>query len=136
MRLNNTSKYAIRILSYIANNNQQLHNAKELSETLDIPYKFLTKIMTELTKSNFIISTRGREGGYTLSRPTDEITIMDVLQNFNDIIYQKDCLLGIGKCDGSNKCGLHDQWVKPKKLIKKMFENTTLNDFKGSNFKI
>ena len=137
MQLNNTSQYAIRILSLIANKNtQQLCSAKELAQILSIPYKFLSKIMTELVKADFILSIRGREGGYKLSRPASEISIMDILNNFNEFIEQKECLLGIGKCDSSNKCGLHDQWIKPKKMIKKMFDNTTLEDFDKNNFKI
>ena len=137
MQLHNTSQYAIRILSYIANKHEkQLYNAKELSNVLNIPYKFLAKITTELVKSDFILSIRGREGGYKLSRPASQISIMDVLNQFNEFVQQEQCLLGIGKCDGSNKCGLHDQWVAPKMLIKEMFENTTLENLKGSNFKI
>jgi len=137
MELNNTSQYAIRILSYIANNStDQLYSAKELSTKLDIPYKFLTKIMTKLTKENFILSIRGREGGYKLSRPASEITVADILNNFNEFVEDRKCLLGIGKCDGTNKCGLHDQWIKPKAMIKNMFENTTLENLEKNSIKI
>ena len=136
MELNNTSQYAIRILSYIANNKDNLCNAKELSHILNIPYKFLTKITTELVKANFILSIRGREGGYKLSRPASEISIMNILNHFNEFNHQKECLLGIGMCDGTNKCGLHDQWAKPKKMIKTMFENTTLANLEEGNYKI
>ena len=137
MELHNTSQYAIRILSYIANKkDKKMHSAKELSDILSIPYKFLTKIMTELVKANFIISVRGREGGYKLSRPASQISIMDILNNFNEFVRQEDCLLGIGKCDGNNKCGLHDQWVKPKAMIKKMFKNTKLENLEKSTDKI
>jgi len=136
MELNNTSQYAIRILSYIANNKTTLSSAKELSQILNIPYKFLTKITTKLVKANFVLSVRGREGGFKLSRKASEITIMDILHHFNEFNHQKECLLGIGMCDGSNKCGLHDQWIKPKKLIKTMFENTTLENLENGNYKI
>ena len=137
MQLLNSSKYAIRILGYIANHeNQQLCNAKELSEALTIPYKFLTKIMIKLVKADLIISIRGREGGYKLSKPASSITITEILKHFNEFTEDKQCLLGIGSCNHKNKCALHDQWVKPKSMIKKMFENTTLADIKGENFKL
>ena len=38
--------------------------------------------MTDLAKSNFINSIRGREGGYELSRPSNEITIYDIIESF------------------------------------------------------
>ena len=139
MQLNSTSKYAVRILSYIANRHQErLLSAKELSDTLHIPYKFLTKIMTELVKSNFVISIRGRDGGYKLARSAASITIMEILNQFNELTTQDQCVLGIGVCDGNNKCSMHDQWVKPKELMQKMFEETTLENLEGngSGFKI
>lgn len=137
MQLNNTSQYAIRILNHIANNDEKsLLNAKEISQTLSIPYKFLSKIMTELVKSSFIVSIRGREGGYRLARSASEITVMDVLNQFNEFVHQDLCVLGIGNCDGKKKCSMHDQWVKPKVLMKKMFEETTLKNLEGSDFKI
>ena len=137
MRLHNTSQYAIRILSYIAKNkNDSLSSAKELSEVLDISYKFLTKITTDLVKADFIISIRGREGGYKLAKPASSISIMNIVDHFNDQIDDEQCILGIGICDSKNKCALHDQWVQPKGMIKQMFENTTLEKLEGEEFKL
>ncbi|MDQ7061078.1 MAG: Rrf2 family transcriptional regulator [Sulfurimonas sp.] len=137
MEINKTSQYAIRILNYIANNSEgRLVSAKELAEVLEIPYKFLTKINTDLVKEGFIVSIRGREGGTKLARDASEISILQVLNAFNEMHNQKDCLLGIGNCDTKKRCALHDQWAKPKSMIQKMFEKTTLADMDGENFKI
>lgn len=137
MQLLNSSKYAIRILGYIANHeSQHLCNAKELSEALKIPYKFLTKIMMKLVNADLIISIRGREGGYKLAKPASSITIIEILKYFNEFPEDKQCILGIGTCNAKKKCALHDQWVKPKELIKKMFENTTLEDIDSDSFKL
>ena len=137
MQLDNTTQYTIRILSYIAKHGtSRLYPAKELSEILAIPYKFLTKIMTELVKSGFVGSIKGREGGYKLSKPAKEISIYDILEAFNKLEDDKKCVLGIGECDGNNKCALHDQWVEPRDLIKKMYKNTTLDKLEGQNFKM
>jgi len=137
MQLNNTTKYAIRILSYIAKNeDKKLQNAKELSEILEIPYKFLTKIMTELVKQEFILSIRGRDGGYKLARSSASISILDILNAFNELTHYSECILGSQPCNSKTKCMLHDQWSKPKELIKKMFAETTLEKIEGEDFKI
>ncbi len=140
MHLHSTSKYAIRIMSYMANNNNYnnkiLFNAKDISEILTIPYKFLTKIMSDLVKANLIISIRGREGGYKIARPASNITIIEIINLFNDLTHKEECFLGIGKCDGENRCSMHDKWVEPKILIQKMFEETTLQNLEGGGFKI
>lgn len=137
MQLLNTSQYAIRILSYIARyGTNRLYSAKELSSELNIPYKFLTKIMTELVKSNFVESIKGREGGYKLSKPAKDISIYDILSSFKELKNDCMCVLGIGMCDVNNKCALHDQWVKPKELIDKMYRDTTLDQLEGKEFKM
>lgn len=137
MQLFNTSQYAIRILSYIASQKKSsLLSAKELAEKLNIPYKFLTKIMRELVKASFIKSIRGREGGYELNKLASEITISDILDVFNDSIHDEKCILGIGFCDSNNKCALHDQWAEPKSLIQRIFKETTLDNFMNQGSKI
>lgn len=137
MQLHNTTQYAIRILSYLTQQeNDHLLSAKEIAEKLNIPYKFLTKIMGELTKAEFIKSIRGREGGYELNKPASKINISDILNIFNDSLHEEQCILGIGFCDSKNKCALHDQWTQPKSLIEEMFNNTTLEEIADQGTKV
>jgi len=137
MQLSKSSQYAIRILAYMADHqNSELMNATYLSETLLIPYKFLTKIMTELVKANLIISIRGREGGYAFAKPPSEIIVDEILHIFHDSIKDEECVLGIGFCNGMCKCALHDQWMEPKILMQKMFRESTLEAIAGQGCKI
>jgi len=137
MQLSNSSQYAIRILSYMAlQEDNKLLNAKELAEILQIPYKFLTKIMTEVVKSGLVISIRGREGGYKFKKLTSEIIVSEILDIFNDAIKDEQCVLGIGFCNNLCKCALHDQWMEPKLFMQKMFRESTLLDIAGKGCKI
>ncbi len=137
MQLSNSSQYAIRILAYMADNkDSKLLNATELAKTLYIPYKFLTKIMTELVKSGLVVSIRGRDGGYKFEKKTSEIMVSDILAIFNDSIKNEQCVLGIGFCNGLCKCALHDQWIEPKHLLQKMFQESSLEDIAGKGCKI
>ncbi|MDQ7047177.1 MAG: Rrf2 family transcriptional regulator [Sulfurovum sp.] len=137
MHLSNTSKYTIRILAYMVKQKESsLISAKELSENLNIPYKFLTKIMTELVKVGFIESIRGREGGYKFLKKASEITVGDVLALFNDAIKNEECILGIDSCDVKEKCALHDKWIKSKVQLQKMFRESTIESIAGEGTKI
>ena len=137
MQLSNTSQYAIRILAYITDKKDlQLINATDLADALGIPYKFLTKIMAELVKANFVESIRGREGGYKLSKCASKIMVDDILNLFNDSIKDEQCVLGIGFCNGMCKCAMHDQWMEPKLLMQKMFRESSLKDIAGQGCKI
>ena len=137
MKLSNSSQYAIRILSYMSTQSDtKLLNATQLAEILDIPYKFLTKIMTEVVKSGLVSSQRGRDGGYRFEKPTSEIILNEILEIFNDCIIDEQCVLGIGFCNGMCKCAMHDQWMEPKILMQKMFRNSSLKDIAGKGCKI
>ncbi len=136
MQLSNSSQYAIRILSYMTLKQEtNLHNATELAEALQIPYKYLTKIMTEVVKSGLVVSIRGREGGYKFKKPTSEIIVSDILDIFHDSIKDEQCVLGIGFCNGICKCALHDQWMEPKLLMQKMFQESSLAEIAGKGCK-
>jgi len=136
MQLSNTSQYAIRILAYMADKKDSQLNATQLAEILYIPYKFLTKIMTDLVKVDLVESIRGREGGYKLKKESSDIMVSDILDLFNDSIKDEQCVLGIGFCNGMCKCALHDQWMEPKLLLQKMFRESSLEDIAGRGCKI
>ena len=137
MQLSNTSKYTIRILAYMVNYKEApLISAKELSEKLNIPYKFLTKIMTELVRVGFIESIRGREGGYKFLKKASDISVGDILDLFNDSIKDKECILGIDSCDPKQKCALHDKWVKSKVQLQKIFKESTIESIASEGNKI
>jgi Rrf2 family protein len=136
MILSNTSQYAIRILAYMADKKDSQLNATQLAEILYIPYKFLTKIMTDLVKVDLVESIRGREGGYKLKKKSSDIMVGDILDVFNDSIKDEQCVLGIGFCNGMCKCALHDQWMEPKLLLQKMFRESSLEDIAGRGCKI
>ena len=137
MQLSNTSKYTIRILAYMVNYKEApLISAKELSENLNIPYKFLTKIMTELVRVGFIESIRGREGGYKFLKQASDITVGDILILFNDAIKDEECILGINSCDKKAKCALHDKWLKSKIQLQKMFKESTIESIAVEGNKI
>jgi len=136
MQLSNSSQYAIRILAYMADKKDSQLNATQLAEILYIPYKFLTKIMTELVKVDLVESIRGREGGFKLKKESSDIMVSDILDLFNDSIKDEQCVLGIGFCNGLCKCALHDQWMEPKLLLQKMFRESSLEDIAGRGCKI
>jgi len=129
MKLNTTSQYAIRIMTFIVNNDSnKLFNAKIISEKLSIPYKYLTKIMTQLVDANIIVSIRGREGGYSIAKEASQIKILDILNAVKECLHSKNCLLGLGTCNETKKCAMHDRWREPKISVLDMFINTTLAD--------
>src|SRR3954470_7394194 len=53
---------------------------KELAERREIPEQFLEQLFSTLRRAGLLSSHRGMRGGYTLSQPADEITVLEVVQ--------------------------------------------------------
>lgn len=129
MILSTTSQYAIKVLMYMAEDNSKLYSVKELSKILEIPYKYLSKVMTNLSKKELILAIQGRYGGFKLSKPKEEIKLKDILIALEDESF-KQCVLGGGVCNQKNKCELHDIWSKSKQTIENNFLNITITELK------
>ena len=54
-------------------------SAARLAEYHDVPAPYLAKSLQALAGAGIISSRVGRHGGYRLTRPTDEITLLDVV---------------------------------------------------------
>ena len=53
-------------------------NARKLAQQHNLPVRFLEVILNELKQGGFVVSIRGKAGGYILSRPASEITLGDL----------------------------------------------------------
>ncbi|OIR09338.1 HTH-type transcriptional regulator CymR [mine drainage metagenome] len=82
MKLSVKVNYACRVLAQIA----RLHGTGELAhvETLAqaeaVPANYLAQILSELRDGGLITSRRGKQGGYALARPPEQITLLEIVK--------------------------------------------------------
>lgn len=126
MHFSKTTEYAIRVLSYLYRFREKSHSVAFLHKELSLPYKYLTKLMTELQKKELVSASRGRDGGFTLKRDASTIYLAQILEASGEPLESKRCILGFPECDAKNPCALHNQWLKPKSIIEEMLQNTSL----------
>ena len=132
MHLSKTSKYAIKLLTHMATQNTHMHKSKELCEKLDIPYKYLSAIITNLSKNGILHSSKGRNGGITFMKELDEITLKQII-DITESSSIEQCIMRSGECQEEGKCLLHDSWSEPKEHIMKDFLSQTLEEIKQAN---
>jgi Rrf2 family protein len=123
--LNKTAIYAIRAMKFLAEQNSEKPVlSSTIASEMNIPHNFLSKILNRLTQAGVIVSTRGRGGGVTLSNPSSDIFLFEVVNLFMKVDDYKRCLLGLNKCDG--RCGLHSHWRIITKQFEKMLNETSI----------
>ncbi|VBB46034.1 conserved hypothetical protein [uncultured Paludibacter sp.] len=133
MNLNKTTKYALQIFSLMALNENKMHTAIELSEQLKIPYRYLRKLLTEFNNKGFLKSTKGKTGGFSLSKKNHEISLYDIVYLTDETHFSTSCFFGFKECPLINVCSMHDKWTSVREMWLEILKETTLEDIKNQN---
>jgi len=112
----------------MALNNEKQFSAQSLYTELDIPKRYLMRLLTDLSKSGFIHATRGRSGGYVFARPLDTIYFSEIIDSVEGILYFEGCVLGNAVYPVDKPCAMHQIWEKPKQAFLETIKTTTLAD--------
>jgi Rrf2 family protein len=80
-QISKKSGYAIRgLLELAIRGDEEPVNVRTLAKSQDIPTRFLEIILNELKQGGFVLSIRGKSGGYRLAREAEDITVGQVIQ--------------------------------------------------------
>ena len=79
--LSQKTRYAIRAMQHLADHyGQGPVQLAEIAEKQKIPPKFLTVILSELSRFGLVDSLRGRDGGYWLALSPIDVTYGDLIR--------------------------------------------------------
>lgn len=79
--LSQKTRYAIRAMQDLADRyGQGPVQLSEIAARQNIPAKFLTVILSALSRFGLVVSHRGRDGGYILALPPIDITYGDLIR--------------------------------------------------------
>ena len=82
MKISRSTEYGLLAVRYFAQHQGQGPITGEtIARHYDIPLESLLKILQQLVRSNVLRSKRGPRGGFTLAKPTDEITLLDIIES-------------------------------------------------------
>ena len=110
--LSSTSEYALRALIYLVQHEEDWPvTSDEIGQHTGISGKYLSKILSDLTRSGLLDSTRGKHGGYWLARDASEVTLYDTIVQFERFDDRR-CPFGNGRCGKDDPCLAHDRWKK------------------------
>lgn len=130
MNFSKTTEYAFRILILMANGNKELYRAEEIFGELKIPYRYLRKQLTNLSKTGLIVSVQGKNGGYLISKSIEEISLLDIVIATGDDGIKNECFFGFEKCGNQEKCVMHEKWVSVRESIYNVLQTTNLSELK------
>jgi Rrf2 family protein len=119
-----TAEYALRAVVYLAAQGDEPRTAQQIAAATRVPTGYLAKVMQGLSRSGLVHSQRGLHGGFTLTRPPDQLTVLDVLQAVDPIRRIRGCPLGLK--GHVNLCPLHRRLDQALALVEEALRGSTI----------
>ncbi len=134
MIFNKTTRYMIRVCWHLAKNYERIVPASELTNELNIPYKYLTHLMLKLRGAGLVENFRGKNGGYRLSKAPSKIYLKDIVEIEEDLNELEKCIFLINEeCKEDIQCTLKYDWGMIKKHLQNMLFTKTIGDLTSIN---
>ena len=109
------SRYAVVALAELARAGESPMPIGQVAERRGIPVQFLEQLFSTLRRAGILTSHRGAKGGYTLAKPPDQITVLEVVQSLDGRLGQ----------EGKEAGGI---WAEGVESLREVFRSTTIAD--------
>lgn len=103
----------------------------EISQDADIPKKFLEQILLDLKRAGYVMSRRGKVGGYFLLKHPDEIIFGDVLRLIDGPVAPLPCLSKIAyrrcqDCKDERSCEIRRVFGRVAEATREVLDTTSI----------
>ena len=125
MKISTKGRYGLRaLIDLVINSENESVTLKAISERQEISERYLEQIFSLLRKSGLIIGRKGAQGGYTLSKTPNEITVGEILR----ALEGESLLIDINDEDSNDMERFVNKviWSEINKKINDYFDSITL----------
>ena len=132
MRISSKGLYALEAMVRLARNYpQKPTKIHEIATQDDIPEKFLEQILLALRNGGVLKSKRGVEGGYSLAKASDDITLGEVVRLLDGPLAPIPCVSQSVyercSCPDEESCGLRIAMQQVRDAIATILDNYKLS---------
>ncbi len=121
--------YSVRAMIDVARHaDTGRRKAREIAAEMDIPQPYVAQILADLVRESLLTAVAGPTGGYTLSRPASEITLLEVAEAAEGPTTLESCVLRGGPCDWTSVCPVHETWSRGQSALTATLAATTFAD--------
>lgn len=110
-RANRQTDYAIRMILALAKRGVGIRaSTTEIQKEMVIPPSLAQRIVADLARGSFILTYPGRDGGMTLARPANEINLRQLVEHFEQNMFDTNCEQLEKNCPFEMNCPICIQW--------------------------
>lgn len=103
LKITEAASLGLHTMTLLAAEPGRLVNAKEAAAALQASEAHLAKVLQRLARAGLVESVRGPKGGFSLARPADQITLLEVYEAIEGPMVVRHCLFSTQLCNGE-KC--------------------------------
>lgn len=129
MNISTKGVYALEIVSELGSSSDQEHlvSLNQVAARRCLSEKYLERIMKQLKTEGIVLSFRGANGGYCLSKCPEEITVKEVLDAVEGELAPVACLVQDSDCGmDCNQCVTRGLWGELWEKITEVTEHVTI----------
>ncbi len=122
-------EYGIRASIYIAQQSllNRKVNLKDISEVIESPAAYTSKILQKLSQNNIINADKGPTGGFSMDKSKlENVKLSSIVYAIDGDSIYLGCGLGLKQCSEKMPCPVHNQFKVIREELKKMSEKTTI----------
>lgn len=132
--LTRLADYAVVLVIDMGRCYKNLSNASDITRRTGIPLPTTRKILRRLAAHSLVVSTRGKYGGYRLSRSPSHLRLADVLMAMEGPVALTACVDGVhGHCIAEGFCQVRGRWDIVNRAIREALNATTIADMIGAS---
>jgi Rrf2 family protein len=120
-----TAEYALRAVVAIAQSDGVSTATQAIAALTKVPPGYLPKVLQMLGRAGLVISKRGLGGGFRLTRPADQLTVLEVVNAVDPVKRIKKCPLDV-ESHGATLCPLHKRLDEAMEFVERSFARTTI----------
>lgn len=129
MLISTKGRYAMRFMIDLAQREEgDLVSLREIAEFEGISLKYLEQLVRPLTQAGLIKGIRGKNGGYCLAKPTEQIKAGDVLRAVEGATVPVACSALESGCERGFECNAVRFWAGLDRVIEEYVDGHTLAD--------
>lgn len=133
IKLSKLTDYAVVILGEMARGEGKQQTASGLSAKTGLPEPTVAKVLKLLARGGLISSSRGVNGGYTLTRAPADITMASVITALEGPVVLTSCVDGADECcSHSPNCSMKGKWNPVNLAMQKALEDVSLAQMMGN----
>lgn len=128
LRLSKMTDYGLVIMHCLAGQRTISRSAAWVAKEVQLAVPTVSKILKQFVAGNLVSSTRGSNGGYTLLRQAEKISLAEVITVLEGLPALTDCSDTTRQCDYANVCCLRDNVTIVNQIILSTLSRISIAD--------